>query len=168
MENETELKINFILAAIKEKKKKTNEIQLYRDIQNDLKANFSRASLFWPIDGSQLSFYLPPSTIYLPSQTLTVFLSEIKSSNSRLGRPSLMSVVLSKADSRVLTQSNEGCVWVYAHNYVRVCVCDRACGLFGRVSLVNFPLCCLGYIHLNLESAARPYYFVVIHQACDI
>lgn len=30
---------------------------------------------FLPVDGSQLSFHLPPCTIYLTSQALTVFFS---------------------------------------------------------------------------------------------
>lgn len=38
---------------------------------------------------------------------------------------------------------------------VRVCLCVRLL-LCGLVSVVKFPLCCLGHIHLR-EFAARPY-----------
>lgn len=51
-----------------------------------------------------------------------------------------MSVVLNKADSRVLTQSNGGCVFTLA--IVCVCVCVSACELvdcLGVSPLLTFP-----------------------------
>lgn len=52
-----------------------------------------------------------------------------------LGRPSLTSVVLSKVDSRVLTQSNEECVFMLA-NCVFFC---ELVDCLGVSSLLTLP-----------------------------
>lgn len=64
-----------------------------------------------------------------------------------------MSLLLSKADSGVIAQTNGRCVLMLTN----VCVCVREpVDCLWSASLVNFLQSCLGHIHSKL-SAARPY-----------